>query len=62
MGSEHIRTCDDSGGVEQENKDTNAANLKRKFSFFSTDDAAEVQLGGYDPQVSCPAQAWSPTS
>ena len=23
--------------------------LKRKFSFFSTDDKAEVQLGGYDP-------------
>jgi len=35
--------------TDAENKDTNAASLKRKFSFFSTDDAAEVQLGGYDP-------------
>lgn len=35
--------------TDAENKDTNAAQLKRKFSFFSTDDAAEVQLGGYDP-------------
>jgi hypothetical protein len=30
-------------------RDSNAQNLLRKFSFFSTDDAAEVQLGGYDP-------------
>jgi len=35
--------------TDEENKDTNAAQLKRKFSFFSTDDKAEVQLGGYDP-------------
>ena len=35
--------------TDAENKDTNAADLKRKFSFFSTNDAAEVQLGGYDP-------------
>mmetsp|Transcript_51831 Transcript_51831/g.108307 ORF Transcript_51831/g.108307 Transcript_51831/m.108307 type:complete len:146 (-) Transcript_51831:50-487(-) len=35
--------------TDAENKDTNAATLKRKFSFFSTEDAAEVQLGGYDP-------------
>jgi len=35
--------------TDAENKDTNAASLKRKFSFFSTNDAAEVQLGGYDP-------------
>jgi hypothetical protein len=26
-----------------------AAQLQRKFSFFSTEDKAEVQLGGYDP-------------
>jgi hypothetical protein len=26
-----------------------AQELQRKFSFFSTDDKAEVQLGGYDP-------------
>ena len=25
--------------------------LQRKFSFFSTDDEAEVQLGGYDPDT-----------
>ena len=35
--------------TDEENKDTNAASLRRKFSFFSTDDKAEVQLGGYDP-------------
>jgi len=35
--------------TDEENKDTNAAQLRRKFSFFSTDDKAEVQLGGYDP-------------
>lgn len=29
---------------------SNTQNLPRKFSFFSTDTAAEVQLGGYDPQ------------
>ncbi|KAJ1490800.1 aspartic peptidase domain-containing protein [Baffinella frigidus] len=35
--------------TDEENKDTNAGKLTRKFSFFSTDTAAEVQLGGYDP-------------
>jgi len=35
--------------TDEENKDTNAAQLQRKFSFFSTEDKAEVQLGGYDP-------------
>lgn len=33
------------------NKASNAQHLPRKFSFFSTDDAAEVQLGGYDPET-----------
>eukprot|EP00287_Rhodomonas_sp_CCMP768_P004017 CAMPEP_0196725490 /NCGR_PEP_ID=MMETSP1091-20130531/7044_1 /TAXON_ID=302021 /ORGANISM="Rhodomonas sp., Strain CCMP768" /LENGTH=568 /DNA_ID=CAMNT_0042067781 /DNA_START=17 /DNA_END=1723 /DNA_ORIENTATION=- len=33
------------------NADTTAGDLMRKFSFFSTDDAAEVQLGGYDPDT-----------
>jgi hypothetical protein len=30
---------------------SNAQHLQRKFSFFSTDDAAEVQLGGFDPET-----------
>jgi len=30
--------------------DSNAQALQRKFSFYSTDDAAELQLGGYDPK------------
>ena len=33
------------------NTASNAQNLQRKFSFFSTDDAAEVQLGGFDPET-----------
>uniref|UniRef100_A0A7S0NCV4 Peptidase A1 domain-containing protein n=1 Tax=Hanusia phi TaxID=3032 RepID=A0A7S0NCV4_9CRYP len=46
--------------TDAENKDTNAANLKRKFSFFSTDDAAEVQLGGYDPATTSGTMWYTP--
>jgi len=46
--------------TDAENKDTNAADLKRKFSFFSTDDAAEVQLGGYDPQTAAGTMWYTP--
>ena len=33
-----------------EGASANTRNLPRKFSFFSTDTEAEVQLGGYDPR------------
>eukprot|EP00286_Rhodomonas_abbreviata_P012883 CAMPEP_0181331768 /NCGR_PEP_ID=MMETSP1101-20121128/24703_1 /TAXON_ID=46948 /ORGANISM="Rhodomonas abbreviata, Strain Caron Lab Isolate" /LENGTH=563 /DNA_ID=CAMNT_0023441301 /DNA_START=30 /DNA_END=1721 /DNA_ORIENTATION=+ len=46
--------------TDAENKDTNAADLRRKFSFFSTDDAAEVQLGGYDPQTAAGTMWYTP--
>jgi len=42
------------------NKDTNAKGLQRKFSFFSTDDAAEVQLGGYDPETTSGTMWYTP--
>ena len=41
-------------------RDSNAQNLHRKFSFFSTDDAAEVQLGGYDP-ATCGEMFYTPS-
>ena len=37
--------------TDPNNKASNAQTLQRKFSFFSTDDAAEVQLGGFDPET-----------
>jgi hypothetical protein len=46
--------------TDAENKDTNAAELKRKFSFFSTDTAAEVQLGGYDPATVADTMWYTP--
>eukprot|EP00282_Hemiselmis_andersenii_P035400 CAMPEP_0169439708 /NCGR_PEP_ID=MMETSP1042-20121227/7350_1 /TAXON_ID=464988 /ORGANISM="Hemiselmis andersenii, Strain CCMP1180" /LENGTH=574 /DNA_ID=CAMNT_0009550655 /DNA_START=8 /DNA_END=1732 /DNA_ORIENTATION=- len=46
--------------TDDENKDTNAANLQRKFSFFSTDTAAEVQLGGYDPSTVADTMWYTP--
>ena len=41
-------------------RDSNAQKLHRKFSFFSTDDAAEVQLGGYDP-ATCQDMYYTPS-
>ena len=41
-------------------RDSNAQKLLRKFSFFSTDDAAEVQLGGYDP-ATCAEMFYTPS-
>jgi hypothetical protein len=35
--------------INTEGASANTRNLPRKFSFFSTDTEAEVQLGGYDP-------------
>mmetsp|Transcript_29376 Transcript_29376/g.68123 ORF Transcript_29376/g.68123 Transcript_29376/m.68123 type:complete len:502 (-) Transcript_29376:55-1560(-) len=35
--------------TDPKNPHSNARQLQRQFSFFSTDDAAELQLGGYDP-------------
>ncbi len=32
------------------NTDSNANQLQRKFTFFSSLDRAELQLGGYDPE------------
>jgi len=36
--------------LHTEGATANTRNLPRKFSFFSTDTEAEVQLGGYDPR------------
>ncbi len=41
-------------------KDSNAQELTRKFSFFSTDTAAELQLGGYDPATVTNLKLYTP--
>jgi hypothetical protein len=40
---------------------SNAEDLKRKFSFFSTDTAAELQLGGYDPATCDDEMLYTPS-
>ena len=46
--------------TDEANKDTNAGKLTRKFSIFSTDDEAEVQLGGYDPATTAGTMWYTP--
>eukprot|EP00282_Hemiselmis_andersenii_P028658 CAMPEP_0169456838 /NCGR_PEP_ID=MMETSP1042-20121227/16561_1 /TAXON_ID=464988 /ORGANISM="Hemiselmis andersenii, Strain CCMP1180" /LENGTH=484 /DNA_ID=CAMNT_0009569077 /DNA_START=8 /DNA_END=1462 /DNA_ORIENTATION=+ len=46
--------------TDQENKASNARDLTRKFSFFSTDTDAEVQLGGYDPATTVGEMWYTP--
>ena len=46
--------------TDPNNPESNAQKLKRKFSFFSTDDAAEVQLGGYDPDTTSGTMWYTP--
>ena len=41
--------------------DSNAQDLLRKFSFFSTDTAAELQLGGYDPATCSDEMLYTPS-
>lgn len=36
--------------TDPRNVESNAQTLKRRFTFFSSKDSAELQLGGYDPQ------------
>eukprot|EP00960_Hanusia_phi_P072239 767735-Hanusia_phi.AAC.1 len=42
-------------------KDSNAGSLLRKFAFFSTDNAAELQLGGYDPASCSEVMLYTPS-
>ena len=42
-------------------QDSNTQELHRKFSFFSTDTAAELQLGGYDPQTCDDTMYYTPS-
>jgi len=37
--------------TDPKNMESNARHIQRKFSFFSSQDAAELQLGGYDPET-----------
>lgn len=37
--------------TDPRNVESNAANLKRKFTFFAAKESAELQLGGYDPEA-----------
>lgn len=37
--------------TDPNNMESNARHIQRKFSFFSSQDAAELQLGGYDPET-----------
>lgn len=46
--------------TDMENKMSNARDLTRKFSFFSTDTDAEVQLGGYDPATTVGEMWYTP--
>jgi len=41
--------------------DSNAQDLLRKFSFFSTDSTAELQLGGYDPATCTDEMQYTPS-
>ena len=36
--------------TDPQNSDSNAKRLERKFTFFSSEDSAELQLGGFDPE------------
>ena len=47
--------------TDKESKDSNARELHRKFSFFSTDEAAELQLGGYDPETCTDTMLYTPS-
>lgn len=47
--------------TDKDDRDSNTQNLKRKFSFFSTDDAAELQLGGYDPDSCADSMHYTPS-
>jgi hypothetical protein len=42
-------------------QDSNTQELHRKFSFFSTDTAAELQLGGYDPDTCSDVMYYTPS-
>ena len=42
-------------------QDSNTQELHRKFSFFSTHTAAELQLGGYDPQTCDDTMYYTPS-
>jgi hypothetical protein len=47
---------------DKENRqDSNTQELHRKFSFFSTDTAAELQLGGYDPDTCDDTMYYTPS-
>ena len=47
---------------DRENRqDSNTQELHRKFSFFSTDTAAELQLGGYDPDTCDDTMYYTPS-
>jgi len=46
--------------TDQQNKQSNARDLTRKFSFFSTDTDAELQLGGYDPSTTVGEMWYTP--
>ena len=46
---------------KESRKDSNTQELHRKFSFFSTDTAAELQLGGYDPQTCADEMYYTPS-
>ena len=37
--------------TDPRNVESNAAHLKRKFTFFAGKEGAELQLGGYDPEA-----------
>jgi hypothetical protein len=47
--------------TDKDVKDSNAQELTRKFSFFSTDTAAELQLGGYDPATVTNLMLYTPS-
>ena len=47
--------------TDKDTKDSNAKELHRKFSFFSTDETAEVQLGGYDPETCTDTMLYTPS-
>lgn len=36
--------------TDPQNTESNAKQLQRKFTFFSSADSAELQLGGFDPE------------
>jgi len=47
--------------TDKDDTKSNAQELTRKFSFFSTDTAAELQLGGYDPATCTDLMQYTPS-